>query len=163
MDRAPCNSNDCELERLKLPGMVLTPRPLSVMALFFGYTCIQPHLVQVPAQPYMLPNRAFNLCLEWFIGDTINLTMRMESHTNVLRFVSQGKANFYTVITALPSTHLNLLLMAKSCNSAGGWYGNTLVFAHQPLLFRGHLDELHVPVLRHISAEEVEDVYSRYL
>ena len=161
MDGLCCNSNGCELKRLKLPGLVLTPSPSSVTAVFFGCTCIQPHLVQVPAQPYMLPNRPFNLSLEWFIGDTVSLTMRMESHTTILRFVSKGKAKFYTVLTAQRSTHLNLLLTEKSCNAAGGWYGNTLVFGHRPLPLRGNLDDLQVSDLRHVSAEEVEDIYYR--
>lgn len=161
MDQPHCNSNGCELARLKLPGMVLNPCPSSVTALFFGCTCIQPHLVQVPAQPYLLPNRPFNLCLEWFIGDTHRLTMRMETHTRVLRFVSQGKANFYTVLMAQPSTHLNLLLTERSCNAAGGWYGNTLVFAHQPLPYRGNLNGLQPSFLRHVSSDDVEDIYFR--
>ena len=161
MDQPHCASNGCELARLKLPGIILKPSPSSVTAIFVGCTCIQPHLVQVPAQPYMLPNHPFNLSLDWFIGDTLNLTRRMESHTIVLRFVSQGRVNFYTVLMAQPSTQLNFLLMEKSCNAAGGWYGNTLVFAHQPLPFRGHLNDMQVSGLRHVSGEEIEDIYLR--
>ena len=161
MHRPGCNSSGCELERLRLPVSVLTPSPSSVSAVFFGCSCIQPHLVQVPARPYMLPNRPFNLSLEWFIGDSFSLTMRMESHTKILRFVSKGMANFYTVLTAERCTDLNLLLTDKSCNAAGGWYGNTLVFGHRPSPLRGHLDGLQASELRHVSVDEVEDIYYR--
>ena len=161
MDRPHCDSNGCELERLKLPAMVRSPSPSRVTAFFFGCTCVQPHVVHVPALPYMLPNRAFNLSLDWFIGDTLNLTRHMESHANVLRFVSQGRVNFYTVLTAQPSSQLNFLLTERSCNAAGGWYGNTLVFAHQPLPYRGHLNDMQVSFLRHVSRDEVEDIYFR--
>lgn len=156
-----CSSNGCELYRLKLPNSfsISTPSPSCITAFFFGTACIEPHLVQIPAQPYMLPTHPFKLRLDWFIGDRHDLTMRLESCTQVLRFVSQGRVQFYTIISPQTSTKLNLLLTTKSCNDVGGWYGNSLVFAHQPLVFRGDLNNVHPCLLRHIGADKIEDVY----